>query len=283
MTTDVTQFFANANVQLLPYFEQASLASLYDPKRPWEGQRQGVAATVIPMFKCPSSAAPNPLYNDLFTDWGGPSLGVTEYAFCMGATDAFCARPGVKAGDIPPLQQGIFNIAWGASIRQITDGTSNTIAMGESSGDPRWRLCHLAKCTEAELSNGPLGELPFASIGWIVSEPNHTKYFVLLGPQSSVYAATVEPINKYPATDTFLSFPQYALDYKNFKDGVTGHVCRASYDGGGHSVSNFRSDHPGGCNLLMSDSSVRFFNETVDLVVFRGYSTIAGEEVPGPL
>jgi prepilin-type processing-associated H-X9-DG protein len=173
----------------------------------------------------------------------------------------------------------MFNIAWGASIRQITDGTTNTIAMGESSGDPRWRVCHLAKCTEADLVLGPLGELPVASIGWIVSEPNHTKYFVLLGPHSSTYGAAVEPINRYPVTDTFLNFTQYASDFKNFKDGAPAHYCRASYEGGAHAVSNYRSDHPGGCNMLMADGSARFFNESIDLTVFRGYSTIAGEEV----
>ena len=51
----------------------------------------------------------------------------------MGYTDAFCARQGIKPGTIPPSQQGMFNMAWGASIRQITDGTSNTMAMGDAS------------------------------------------------------------------------------------------------------------------------------------------------------
>jgi prepilin-type processing-associated H-X9-DG protein len=283
MTPDLTQFFANANVQLLPYFEQAALASFYDHSEPWEDQPKGVASTVIPIFKCPSSSAPNPVFNEQFTEWGGPYLGVTEYAYSMGATDAFCARAGVKAGEIPPQQRGMFNIAWGVSIRQITDGTSNTIAMGESSGDPRWRLCHLAGCTEADLANGPLGEFPFASIGWIVSEPNHTKYFVQLGPHSSTYGAAVEPINKYPVTDTFLNFTQYATDYVKFNQGAADHYCKASYEGGSHSVSNYRSDHPGGCNILTADGSVKFFNDTIDLTVFRGYSTIAGEEVNGPI
>jgi prepilin-type processing-associated H-X9-DG protein len=120
-------------------------------------------------------------------------------------------------------------------------------------------------------------------MGWIVSEPNHTKYFVQLGPHSSTYGAAVEPINKYPVTDTFLSFTQYATDFAGFRNGTPGHYCKASYEGGSHSVSNYRSDHPGGCNILTADGSVKFFNETIDLTVFRGYSTIAGEEINGPI
>ena len=281
MTDDPRQVFANANTQLLPYFEQAALASLYDHSEPWEGQRPGVASTVIPIFKCPSSSAPNPLVDQLLGLVVDDTVyGVTEYAFCMGYTDAFCARDGVKPGEIPPQQQGMFNIAWGASIRQITDGTSNTIAIGDASGDDRWKLCHLTKCTDADLVPGPGGELPHASIGWIIGEPNSTSFYGALGPKSSTYGSTVEPMNKYPLTDTFLNFGQYVRDIKDFRDGVVNHYCKASHEGGAHAVSNYRSDHPGGCNFLMADGSVRFFNETIDLTTYRAFSTIAGDEVP---
>jgi prepilin-type processing-associated H-X9-DG protein len=49
--------------------------------------------------------------------------------------------------------------------------------------------------------------------------------------------------------------------------------------GGLNSVSNFRGDHPGGCNFLMGDGSVTFVNEDIDMVTYQGRSTIAGEEV----
>jgi prepilin-type N-terminal cleavage/methylation domain-containing protein/prepilin-type processing-associated H-X9-DG protein len=282
-----TQVYADANATLLPYFEETSLHNLYDIHKPWEKQLPGVASTVITIFKCPSSGAPNPIYDKLLglvvTD---TVYGCTEYSYSMGYTDAFCAQQGipgtpkaVRAGRIPKSQQGVFNAVFGASIRQITDGTSKTVAMGEASSDPKWRLCHLTKCTSADLVPDPLGELPLASIGWIIGEPNSTSFFATLGPKGSIYGCTVEPMNKNPVTDTYLDYPQYVSDYAAFKSGVPNHYCHASFDGGKHAVSNFRSDHPGGCNFLYADASVTFLSESIDMALYRARSTIAGEEV----
>ena len=48
---------------------------------------------------------------------------------------------------------------------------------------------------------------------------------------------------------------------------------------GYHVTSNFRSDHPGGCNFLMADGSVQFINETIDLLLYQQLSTINGGEI----
>ena len=44
-------------------------------------------------------------------------------------------------------------------------------------------------------------------------------------------------------------------------------------------ASNFRSDHPGGCNFLMADGSATFIPESTDMVIYQAKSTIAGDEV----
>jgi len=278
MKQSQTQVYASGNAMLLPYFEQAALASLYDHTKYWEKQQPGVAATPIAIFKCPSSGTPNPIVDPLLGTVVNDSVyGVTEYAFCMGYTDAFCAREGIKPGTIPSSQQGMFNMAWGAAIRQITDGTSNTMAMGDASSDPRWKVCHLANCKESSLAPGPSGVLPTAETGWIIGEPNSSGFLSALGPKGSIHGCTVEPMNKYPLTDTFLSLPQYIADYARFKT-LPDHYCIPSYEGGMHAVSNYRSDHPGGCNFLMADSSVAFIDEGVDMTVYRAKSTISGDE-----
>jgi prepilin-type N-terminal cleavage/methylation domain-containing protein/prepilin-type processing-associated H-X9-DG protein len=274
-----TNVYASANSSLLPYFEEASLHSLYDQSRQWEDQKFEVGATVIPSFKCPSSSASNPWRDELLCRVVDHCVyGLTEYAYSMGYTDAFCAAPGVKAGRIPLSAQGMFNVAWGVAIRQITDGTSKTMAMGDASADPKWIMCHLPKCTFNDVAPDPLGQLPTPLIGWIIGEPNSTSFFPVLGPKGSIYACTVEPMNKFPVTDTFLDYGQYIGDYSAFRMN-SNHYCRASYEGGRHSVSNFRSDHPGGCNFLMADASVAFLAESIDMAAYRARSTIAAEDV----
>jgi hypothetical protein len=79
-------------------------------------------------------------------------------------------------------------------------------------------------------------------------------------------------------TDTFLNFAQYVADYAAFRSNPT-HYCKASFDGGQHSASNFRSDHPGGCNFLIADASITFLGEDIDMTAFRARSTIAAEDI----
>ena len=283
-----SQFYTNAYTSLLPYFEEAALHSIYDPKQPWESQQPGVAATPIAIFKCPSSSATNPVIDPLMEDKWSPGgiYGIGEYAFCMGYTDAYCIQAdglAVKAGRIPNSQRGIFNVAWGASIRQINDGTSKTIAMGDASGDPKWQVCRATsktapRCTQADLKPDPKGQPTHAAIGWIIGEPNNGKYLAQLGPKPSTYASTIEPMNKFPVTDSYLDLGQYGTDYAKLATDPN-HYCKASFEGGNHSVSNFRSDHPGGCNFLNADASVSFLSESIDMTNYRTARRLPGDEV----
>jgi prepilin-type processing-associated H-X9-DG protein len=279
-----SQFHTNVYAALLPYFEKTALHDIYDPNRPWDEQQAGVGSTVIAVFRCPSSSAENPFHEELLGSVvDGTVYGLAEYAFSMGYTDAFCVqRDGigmqVKAGRVNHSQRGIFNIEWGASDRQITDGLSKTIAMGDASGDSQWQLCHGANCTVADLAPDPLGRPTSAAFGWIIGEPNSTQFIGDLGPKSSQYACTIERMNKYPVTDTFFDDSQYISDLARFAS-VPDHYCKPSFEGGKHSVSNFRSDHSGGCNFLMADGSVAFLTEDIDMPSYRARSTIAGGDV----
>jgi prepilin-type processing-associated H-X9-DG protein len=216
----------------------------------------------------------------------GHIYGTGEYAFCMGYTDAYCIQAdglGVQAGRVHNSQRGMFNVAWGASIRQITDGTSKTIAMGDASGDPKWQMCRAKnatspRCTEADLKPDPLGQQTHAAMGWIIGEPNNANYLGQLGPKPSTYASTIEPMNKFPVTDSFLHLGQYGTDFATFNKDAS-HYCKASFEGGNHSVSNYRSDHPGGCNFLMADASVAFLNEDINMNAYRARSTIAADDI----
>ena len=64
-----------------------------------------------------------------------------------------------------------------------------------------------------------------------------------------------------------------------FQTIAVGVLGKASFDGGNHSNSNFRSDHPGGCNFLMADASVTFLNQEIDMAAYRARSTIAADDI----
>jgi len=199
--------YASAFAVLLPHLGDTSLANLYDARLPWEQQSATVAAAAIPIFDCPSTAEANPMECSLLEGVTPVTVfGTIDYALSMGATDGWCVRT-IGAGDyaggsIPAAVRGMFDMQFGASLRQITDGSSKTFAIGEASGDPRWRLCHLAGCREPEAA--ATGELATAWQGWITPEPNSTPFFEAGILASGIFGSTVEAMNKYPVTDTYI-------------------------------------------------------------------------------
>ena len=127
--------------------------------------------------------------------------------------------------------------------------------MGDASGDPRWKVCHgtvtgspnLPRCGAADLKPESTGDYPYAWFPWIAGQPNSTQYygggkFVV----TSLFAATVKPMNKNPVTDSFIDSSQ--LNSKN-----PAVACADSRETGKSYASNFRSNHPGGCNYLFAD------------------------------
>jgi prepilin-type N-terminal cleavage/methylation domain-containing protein/prepilin-type processing-associated H-X9-DG protein len=302
-------YYANANTKVLPYLEETSLHGIYEQNDEWYDQGPSntypgrhVGDTVIAMFNCPSTGEPNPyLYPPLQNLLGGgrnANLATTDYAYCKGNTDAYCVdipsiSPGkeVKPGQVRRDLNGVFNIGWGASIKKISDGTSKTIAMGEASSDTRWRVCSgtpqpngTPRCTgTGELNKNTSPELQWAWIPWIAGQPNSTEYKGRLGPLSSIFAATVDVMNKNPVTESFIdSNDLYSPNPKVACTDSRG--APFTYPGGqtGKSyASNFRGDHPGGCNFLMADGSATFLAESSDMLLYQSKGTIAGEEVIG--
>jgi prepilin-type N-terminal cleavage/methylation domain-containing protein len=292
---DNIDVFASANTTLLPYFEDTALHSLYDQNEQWENQQDpdtepSVAAVAIPVFKCPSSGAPNPFTDPLLAEWSKPdgTYGVTEYAWCMGFTDAFCLVNLGEPGRVAKSQKGMFNLAFGASIRQITDGTSKSIAIGDASGGPDWLVCRAVsnvlgspRCTLPAAPKPGTDEIPDATMGWIIGEVSSEFWRPQLGDRSSIYGSTIEPMNKNPVTATFMNGGQmFAENMKQRND--PSYTCHSSFDTGPaglHSVSNYRSNHPGGCVFGMGDGSVTFLTEGIDMAAYRARSTIAADDI----
>ena len=263
--------YASANAMLLPYFEETSLHDVYDFDRPWKDQTATVSSLAIPLFNCPSSSEDNPFEHPLLGSIVTHSIyGTTDYVYSKGISDAWCFQNSADAflepGPIPKQLVGAFYLNRALPLRKVSDGTSKTIAMGEGAGGEAWPVCHGAGCTTPELDAD--GKPQEAATGWLIAEPNSTPFFSmgLVGP--SAFACTIEPLNKRPVTDTMIAIAD-----------ILDPACQSSADGGNHSTSNFRSDHPGGGNFLYADGSVHFVNEGVDMAAYRAASTIQGGEV----
>ena len=310
--------YASPHAMLLPYFEEASLHNLYNQKLAWFFQRPDVADRVIPVFVCPSYSGENPVLDKvlnqvlLFAAHDPPlrpvlykqsqTLGVTTYSVCKGVTDAWCySSTGTAKTYTPPgppwvkneSERGMFDINWAVPIRKISDGTSKTIAVGESTGGLAWPVA-AALAGNMGNANDPqryknfgvdgAGLLRNATCAWINAEPSFDPLGTagkLVG--STVTACTLEPMNKNPVSTAYAvinalgncnkSLPG-AVGTKNpYSCNVPGMNC------GRHVSPNFRSDHPGGCNFLFADGSVHYLNEDINMLTYQQLSTMAGNDI----
>lgn len=269
--------YAGANTMLLPYFEQLPLGKLYDQTIAWEDQPNTVQQATIPTFVCPSVSQENPYTDSFLINFvDNATYGVTNYAYCKGVTDSWCFNSSVPLGSsaiygpVPATERGMFDLNLSVRVKDVTDGTSNTIAMGEAAGGANWPVCMGVGCTTAAVD--PLGATRLGSVGWIIAEPSNSQFVAVGLVSSSVFACTIERINKNPVTDTMSSIENGFFDLLD---------CRSSLNGGPHRTSNFRSQHTGGAFFLAADGSVHFLSENIDLTSFRQLSTMGGGEVTG--
>ncbi|MEX2091993.1 MAG: DUF1559 domain-containing protein, partial [Pirellulales bacterium] len=245
---------ATANALLLPYFEEIAVAAEYEHDKLFVLQPQHLYRAEVPTFVCPTNGH-QLIVHSVFSSMGfpmGDTFATVDYAYSHGATDAWCL-----SNEYPPREKGPFDVGRGTKFRQITDGTSHTLAMGEAAGGERWPLCFGPGCAEP-------GEAGLnAEVPWISGLPVNNFFLPVL--VSSVFGTTIEPMNKWPVTNTMIEVS-------------SGTNCRSSADGGRHMASNFRSDHPGGAFFLFCDGSVHFVAETIEPVLYRRLSTIAENE-----
>jgi prepilin-type N-terminal cleavage/methylation domain-containing protein/prepilin-type processing-associated H-X9-DG protein len=131
--------------KLLPFLEQDNLYRLWDDKQGfWMPQNQAVAANPLKVFQCPASPNQGKLYSDTWTGpaasfpitWGGSTTDYMATSGVLGFYWDFVFQGNPPAGGD---RQGVFHdnpTAKGQRIADITDGTSNTIMVGEVGGMP---------------------------------------------------------------------------------------------------------------------------------------------------
>ena len=121
------------NMDQAPLFNQLNVNGLELCRLMQQAALRPLSQTVLPAYRCPSDTAPDVNTNRRFTNpvFGDTAPGTSSYAGVHGTR-------WTHADDWIVNQRDPFGIFWPASrtsIRDITDGTSNTFIVGERNWD----------------------------------------------------------------------------------------------------------------------------------------------------
>ena len=226
----------------LPYIEEANLAEELDYNYAWSSlvNRPAISKQLDVML-CPSSPGsdrrdPNWVVGAAAGDYGSINeVKKKVYTTVLGQADpGDSARAGV-------LSKGVNN-----QMRDILDGSSNTIMLAEAAGQP-----------DVYVADGPMTAARFALYSDDKVIDLGGKYVAADGtgwadPDSgfSINGATRDGLDKYGP---------YMVNRIN--------------------VSEVFSFHPGGAQVVMGDGSVRFIEESIDTQMFISLCTRAAGEL----
>jgi prepilin-type N-terminal cleavage/methylation domain-containing protein len=234
-------------LHLLPFVEQGPLYDSinkvnghFDAQRPNGAGTKMIRANIVPGYICPSDnhdglQGSNEMTGHAYTNYGangGPmSQGGTGNGNCpcdMSAMNAF--RPTTVLGTAQPWgpfhREG--NRGYLTRMRDITDGTTNTLFVGEVR----------PACTS------------HLDRGW--ARPNAGQ---------GLFRTTI-PLNFdncRPASQANVLFPGGG--------GYGSPTCMANCNW--RTEFGFHSLHPGGCQFVIGDASVRFLSETIDMANYN--------------
>jgi prepilin-type processing-associated H-X9-DG protein len=268
-------YYSNVFIAILPFLEQDNLFKTYVdfPNPNLEAvarKNEAFCQTNVPIYNCPS----DPRAGQVIAPWTIPPDGAgqptppllymaSSYKAMTGigndcTTNTFGGfwfevidagngyqRPG-QQGCGHPSGKGLFHGDGASGLKpermaNITDGTSNTIIVGERHTRPGW--------TPAGRSNNP-AEAYARGPFWADSFNLYTK--------GAAYRSSATLLEDYVACSQ-------AIDPTGTSDN------RCKYGWG--------SFHPGTLNWLFADGSVHGLSRNIDMQIFQALSTIAGGEV----
>lgn len=237
-------------VHVLPQIEGAGVQQIWDfadPANNAVGGTSALTATVLPVLLCPSDfIEQNPSQQSsqyyALTSYGGNG-GTRSYFPTAATIDGIFHTTG--PGSEPHVAQTT------VQIKDIGDGTSHTLLVGERShDDPNYEL--------------------FAQLGWTQS----LKSWGWWGPSGGRKA--IGHVTMSAAVPINYRIPFTPNSSTEFDPPVSDGVSFAYY--GDQRICAFGSNHPGGANFILADGSGQFMSEATAIEVLRGLATRAGDD-----
>jgi prepilin-type N-terminal cleavage/methylation domain-containing protein/prepilin-type processing-associated H-X9-DG protein len=239
--------------------------------------------TLITSFVCPSDPY-----------CGGGQQNINDYASCFATTGLplYYYNTSATNNQQPSGSTGMFTFAIAYGVRSCTDGTSNTVAYAE------WLVGNgkgssLGNVTPPSKYRGNMS----AGVASVGVDPG-TIYDAYTNPQTffnnlqtcvaAFQAATTSGVTDLKGWRWGLGASGYSMfnsiQTPNDKQYPIG-GCRENFQVGGSPwpdasfTIGAASNHPGGCNVLFSDGSVRFVKDSINRMTWWALGTKAGGEV----
>jgi prepilin-type N-terminal cleavage/methylation domain-containing protein/prepilin-type processing-associated H-X9-DG protein len=279
-TSDDLEQGANGGfVPLLAFLEQQNWLNRWDPQHAWyEPPNFDTVAMPVPFYLCPSNRTSGDLdratinLQFLVAAAGRPlpNPAASDYLLCKGANAALC-----RVTQVPRQARGVFDVNSRTRLADITDGTSQTFAIGEGAGhNVRYGIRQFYPDTTPATNLFP-GQPEQIDQSWssgpLATSMFHSNAFLF----GSCFGVAAERCGHTPVMDEPMNHPLVLAARYYHTDCTNSGTAPGAYD----TVSGFRSVHPGGCNFLFCDGSVHFVTETVSPTTYRALSTMAGGEV----
>jgi prepilin-type N-terminal cleavage/methylation domain-containing protein/prepilin-type processing-associated H-X9-DG protein len=240
------QYFGpNWVIEILSYIEEPAVYDAFDLKKPISDEvNRPARGTKIETMLCPSDIGNVEPFRSL--SYGGDNWARGNYAANSSlyhmfpgnfSVDPFKKSPNLYWWDGEPWTRGVMGLNLALSLKDITDGTSKTVMLGEvrigmADVDPRgvW------------------------AIGWPGS--------------SSLWAHSTDDAEG-PNSCGVDASPDNIFQDDAITDAVGVEVLRmecmlSGSGGGGSSQASPRSRHPGGVHMALCDGSVRFIHDSIE-------------------